>query len=42
MFYIFFFTTYQITPENYELFPNSLLNMQLASRNPFLVQIIAN
>ena len=33
------FTTCQITPENYGSLLGSLLNMQLASRNPFSGQI---
>ena len=36
------FTTCQITPENHESLLDSFLNMQLASRNPFSGQIVAD
>ena len=36
------FTTCQITPENHGSILDSLLNMQLASRNPFSGQIVAD
>ena len=36
------FTTCQITPENHGSLLGSLLNMQLASRNPFSGQIVAD
>jgi len=36
------FTTCQILPENHGSLLDSLLNMQLASRNPFSVQIVAD
>ena len=36
------FTTCQITPENRGSLLDSLLNMQLASRNPFSRQIVAD
>ena len=36
------FTTCQITPENRGSLFDSLLNMQLASRNPFSGQIVAD
>ena len=36
------FTTCQITPENHGSLLDSLLNMQLTSRNPFSVQIVAD
>ena len=36
------FTTCQITPENHESLLDTFLNMQLASRNPFSGQIVAD
>ena len=36
------FTTCQMTPENHGSLLDSLLDMQLASRNPFSGQIVAN
>ena len=36
------FTTCQVTPENHRSLLDSLLNMQLASRNPFSGQIVAD